>query len=533
MSVTVRTSGATARTHYLMSSRELHLDHVQVRTVDPPTVDIVFVHGLGGDARTTWHPADDADSFWPLWLATDFPTFRVRCLGYPAEATKWTAVGGGMALPDRAASVADYLAANGIGRLPIVFIAHSLGGLLVKQILRIADQMSSSSLKPLLQQTKGVVFLATPHSGSDLATLADALPLVRPTHVAKDLRAHSPYLRELGLWFSHNAERFAIKTAAYYETQSFCGVMVVDPTSADPKLPSCLPIPVDADHFEVAKPTSFDSAVYQGVVAFLRDLSSPPRPDPGSDRKNVFYANLSKAAWPRMSVDETTVFEGVSNVLGSARRAWLSDGFKEQLAGVLVELALNAFRHGAASSCELAVYERTVVFSDNGSPFNPLEAQPTERRGRVGVGIFALHHFLAHADQPVVAAYTNFTERDLAHSPRNEIVFTITNATSPRDAATGTCVISLRQPVDQLAVRDHEMAHLFDIPHGCSDYLIDWDCTAARIIRTIASIGVDTIILLIKRLPPEAVLRVRIGNKALLQDYFKLYSRLGDRLRFE
>ncbi len=35
--------------------------------------DVVFVHGLGGDGRGTWHPEEkkDDDNFWPFWLGED------------------------------------------------------------------------------------------------------------------------------------------------------------------------------------------------------------------------------------------------------------------------------------------------------------------------------------------------------------------------------------------------------------------------------------------------------------------------------
>ncbi|WP_293121323.1 hypothetical protein [Moorena sp. SIO4G3] len=37
------------------------------------SADVVFVHGLGGDARSTWHPQgkQDDDDFWPVWLGND------------------------------------------------------------------------------------------------------------------------------------------------------------------------------------------------------------------------------------------------------------------------------------------------------------------------------------------------------------------------------------------------------------------------------------------------------------------------------
>ena len=36
--------------------------------------DIIFVHGLGGDAWSTWHPSarKDDNNFLPMWLGEDF-----------------------------------------------------------------------------------------------------------------------------------------------------------------------------------------------------------------------------------------------------------------------------------------------------------------------------------------------------------------------------------------------------------------------------------------------------------------------------
>ena len=49
----------------------------------------------------------------------------------------------------------------------IIFVCHSLGGLVVKQALVLQD--ISPALKAIQQQTSGIVFLGTPHGGSDLA----------------------------------------------------------------------------------------------------------------------------------------------------------------------------------------------------------------------------------------------------------------------------------------------------------------------------------------------------------------------------
>lgn len=52
---------------------------------------------------------------------------------------------------------------------PILFIAHSLGGIVVKEMLRRADgcQVRHPHLYSVLNSTTGVVFFGTPHGGAD------------------------------------------------------------------------------------------------------------------------------------------------------------------------------------------------------------------------------------------------------------------------------------------------------------------------------------------------------------------------------
>ena len=516
-----------------LSSKDLELRVVSSSNVVRPGLDIVFVHGLGGDANSTWSPPGASDAFWPPWLAEDLSDVRVSTLGYPAEATRWTSQGTGMALPDRAASVADFLSAHRLGGSPIVFVAHSLGGLLVKQLLRISEELNIANVQPFHRHTKAVVFLATPHSGSDLATFAQALPIVRATETARDLRAHSPYLRDLGHWYSNNAIRLGIRTAAYFETQAFHGITVVDPTSADPRVISCLPIPVDADHFEIAKPRSRDAAVYRGVLAFLRDSHATADENPADRPDNAVFAKIGEGAWPRTALSLDTVYEGVGETLGRARRSWLKGRFQEQLHGLLTELALNAFHHGQAAKCEVAVYERTIVFSDDGAPFDVLAAKPTRRDGRVGGGLFALHDFLGHSEPRVEAVYTALRESWERSGSANEVLFVVQGSEIPVDPETGYCVISLRRPICRPQLERREISHQFDIPHGCSHYLLDLDSVEARIIRVVMSLFASLIRLLVARLPLGSLLHIRVRDKDQLQRYVEAYSDLADRIQFE
>ncbi|KAF2463465.1 uncharacterized protein BDR25DRAFT_165806, partial [Lindgomyces ingoldianus] len=98
---------------------------------------IVFVHGLQGHPRDTWTGQGD-DVFWPRdLLKDDFPKARVMTFGYNTNVTRgYTAAHQGnifshardllYALERKRRKAADR---------DLVFIAHSLGGILVKEVL--------------------------------------------------------------------------------------------------------------------------------------------------------------------------------------------------------------------------------------------------------------------------------------------------------------------------------------------------------------------------------------------------------------
>lgn len=104
-----------------------------------PRASVIFVHGLGGHAYDTWRrdikkKAGDDASYWPLWLAQDVEGISVYALAYEAPASNW--LGTSMPLQDRAVNVLEVLLSEpGLKTGPVAFICHSLGGLIVKQIL--------------------------------------------------------------------------------------------------------------------------------------------------------------------------------------------------------------------------------------------------------------------------------------------------------------------------------------------------------------------------------------------------------------
>lgn len=264
-----------------------------------PSGAIVFVHGLGGDPYATWR-SDGDETFWPRWLGQDIADVEVYSLGYDASPSAWS--GSAMSLPDRGASVLAILVADRLDTKPLIFICHSLGGLVVKQLLRMAIDVPGTPEGRILEQTKGVIFLGTPNSGSDLANWADRFRAVfRPSTATQDLKFDSPWLRDLNIWYRDRAPAEGIATLAFVETQPTAGVTVVDQASGDPGITGTRPIPVDADHLAIAKPAGRDHLVYKRVLRFLEERlpqpkGAPQAPSPGAGSRRFFISYRRRSA---------------------------------------------------------------------------------------------------------------------------------------------------------------------------------------------------------------------------------------------
>jgi pimeloyl-ACP methyl ester carboxylesterase len=247
--------------------------------------DVIFIHGLGGDAFGTWRHGDDNSSLWPGWLGQEFvDEIGVWSLGYAASPSKWLRVlggfsrskrdaGYGMPLPTRAGQVLDSMVQHDIGRRPILFICHSLGGLLAKQILRKAnDAVKSPSMQQVAHQTRAVLFLATPHAGADLASRLDDLRTIFGTTASiEDLREHSAHLSDLYDWYCDHASTLGIETKTYYEMRPIGGVLpIVNPGSARSGV-GANPVGLDEDHLSIAKPPDKNAQVCRAALDLLRN----------------------------------------------------------------------------------------------------------------------------------------------------------------------------------------------------------------------------------------------------------------------
>ncbi|MGH9845049.1 MAG: esterase/lipase family protein, partial [Blastocatellia bacterium] len=234
------------------------------------TGEIIFVHGMDGDAEKTWVAANGKSS-WAEWLKEDRPDLRIWSFGYPASSSAW--VGSAMQLHDRAINFLAHLQSNGLGEKPTCFITHSLGGLVVKQLLHEALVFSPKSHKSIAGKVRGVVFIATPHIGSILAAFVYKLKyLTRPTWVITDLTP-SRQLQRLNDWYRDHVAKAKIKTLVFRENEPTHGLAtVVNFISADANIPGVTTIAIDSDHINICKPTDKKAPIYSRTLKFLEEV---------------------------------------------------------------------------------------------------------------------------------------------------------------------------------------------------------------------------------------------------------------------
>eukprot|EP00268_Persea_americana_P060039 TRINITY_DN7434_c0_g1_i9.p1 TRINITY_DN7434_c0_g1~~TRINITY_DN7434_c0_g1_i9.p1 ORF type:complete len:188 (-),score=27.08 TRINITY_DN7434_c0_g1_i9:565-1128(-) len=173
------------------------------------------------------------------------------------------------------------LVAAGIGNRPVVFVTHSMGGLVVKQMLYEAKR---ENFNEFFNNTIGVVFYSCPHFGSKLADMPWRMGLVfRPAPSIGELRSGSPRLVELNDFIRHLHNKGLLDVLSFSETQvtpiveGYGGwalrMEIVPIESAYPGYGEL--VVLDAtDHINSCKPVNRTDPSYTEILSFLQKLKA-------------------------------------------------------------------------------------------------------------------------------------------------------------------------------------------------------------------------------------------------------------------
>eukprot|EP00241_Pyramimonas_parkeae_P006130 CAMPEP_0114241166 /NCGR_PEP_ID=MMETSP0058-20121206/9491_1 /TAXON_ID=36894 /ORGANISM="Pyramimonas parkeae, CCMP726" /LENGTH=398 /DNA_ID=CAMNT_0001353681 /DNA_START=10 /DNA_END=1206 /DNA_ORIENTATION=+ len=251
----------------------------------PPVMDVVFVHGLRGGAFSTWRLSpppggkEDFNTCWPAdFLAPDMPDARLLSVSYKTRFTDWG--GYTLSLQDLSLHVLARLRAAGVGSRPVVFVTHSLGGLVVKQML--ADAAVDPKYSKISDRTKGIIFFSTPHFGSWLAPTRFNSSLIRAAPTIDQMR-HSPHLDDLNAKLRSRHQKGSIQVLSFAEGINMSLVEVnrsrgiawradvVPMESAYPGFGEFVVLE-QTDHVNICKPVTKEDLAYSKTLQFLRNI---------------------------------------------------------------------------------------------------------------------------------------------------------------------------------------------------------------------------------------------------------------------
>jgi pimeloyl-ACP methyl ester carboxylesterase len=229
---------------------------------------IVFVHGVLGNARTTWL---NGSSYWPEMLTRDktFDGQDIYVYDYQSPRLHKT-----FSIDEVADNLRLVLSTDGVLRYKeMTFVSHSMGGIITRAfLLRYHSQV--------VPKVRFLYFFATPTTGSPYATLAAVVsknpqfaqmyPMNQPDSYLGPLQAN---------WL---AAAFHLKSYCAYETQSIFGEIIVGKDSAT-HLCTERTDPIDADHITIVKPRDTTSTAYRALQSAFQETASthgPPSPRP-------------------------------------------------------------------------------------------------------------------------------------------------------------------------------------------------------------------------------------------------------------
>ncbi|KAF2682822.1 hypothetical protein K458DRAFT_341710 [Lentithecium fluviatile CBS 122367] len=306
----------------------IHYGLVKWHDGDNAEVDIVFVHGLRGGRESTW---TKDGVIWPKeLLSKDIPKSRILSYGYDSRiAHSDTAEVTQGSLADDARRLCSLLdderkQTNTTDR-PIVVVGHSLGGLVLAQVVYSGNGAAEGdSINSVGQKIKGMIFLGTPFYGSKIAGWGEVVRriynLVQKTdqNTLKNLELDSKELKDLRLGFpevirKRNQTSAKIVVVFFFEKKMTYKVWVVKEEDASyPGVGEILPM--QANHLDICKFDDPEDDGYKQVRAKIKQAMEATGITEVSERGNSYTINnhgqITNLAQGDMRIDSQTITYG-------------------------------------------------------------------------------------------------------------------------------------------------------------------------------------------------------------------------------
>lgn len=246
----------------------------------------MVVHGLNGHAqRTVTHP--ETLVYWPRDLLPEkVPSARVLTYGYKSSTTREISEAQNVLniSLQLIVNIKDYRREEKEKERDIVLICHSLGGIIAKRAVLL--HQSSSEGKSIRNHIVGIIFMGTPHCGSDLASIGSAFIRIAstvtevPKVLLKTLAKNSSTLYDISREFAEAVSDRKLKLISFYELNACAfpwwkraSVIVVEKRSAILGLPEEEIIAAHVNHREICRFKGEDDQGFHALWTRVDDFS--------------------------------------------------------------------------------------------------------------------------------------------------------------------------------------------------------------------------------------------------------------------
>ncbi|KAH8805440.1 hypothetical protein F5884DRAFT_446454 [Xylogone sp. PMI_703] len=173
-------------------------------------VDLVAIHGQGGNWKTSW--TDKVTG--TFWLGDILPEVvpESRILSYGYGASKSSVI----AARDLLTELDELRKNTDSQQRPVIFLAHSFGGVLLKGTLAMSYEMKNTSgTHSIFSSTYGILFFGVPQQLDKKLGIIELTPgnenVPNETPEMQALKRDFKWLQESNIVYSRICERFAVK----------------------------------------------------------------------------------------------------------------------------------------------------------------------------------------------------------------------------------------------------------------------------------------------------------------------------------